>query len=73
MSQGIFKNSVEIPGAETEALCAAARDANAYVVIGVCEKPPDRKLQEISIGSSMSQGITTLLLPTPPHWNSSND
>ena len=37
----LFKNSVEIPGPETEALCAAARDANAYVVIGVCEKIPD--------------------------------
>jgi nitrilase len=36
----LFKNSVEIPGPETEALCAAARDANAYVVIGVCEKLP---------------------------------
>ncbi|HEU5017994.1 MAG TPA: carbon-nitrogen hydrolase family protein [Pseudolabrys sp.] len=36
----LFKNSVEIPGAETDALCAAARDANAYVVIGVCEKLP---------------------------------
>ena len=37
----LFKNSVEIPGRETAALCAAARDANAYVVIGVCEKIPD--------------------------------
>jgi len=37
----LFKNSVEIPGPETEALGAAARDANAYVVIGVCEKLPD--------------------------------
>src|SRR5215210_4887457 len=27
----LFKNSVEIPGSETDALCAAARDANAYV------------------------------------------
>jgi aliphatic nitrilase len=36
----LFKNSVEIPGTETDALCAAARDANAYVVIGVCEKLP---------------------------------
>ena len=32
----LFKNSVGIPGPETAALCAAARDANAYVVIGVC-------------------------------------
>jgi len=36
----LFKNSVEIPGPETDLLCAAARDANAYVVIGVCEKLP---------------------------------
>jgi len=36
----LFKNSVEIPGPETEALGAAARDANAYVVMGVCEKLP---------------------------------
>src|SRR5436190_13634503 len=34
----LFKNSVEIPGPEVDALCQAARDANAYVVIGVCEK-----------------------------------
>jgi aliphatic nitrilase len=37
----LFKNSVEIPGPATDALCAAARDANAYVVIGVCEKLPN--------------------------------
>jgi nitrilase len=37
----LFKNSVEIPGPETTALCAAARAANAYVVIGVCEKIPN--------------------------------
>jgi len=36
----LFKNAVEIPGPEIEALCAAARDAGAYVVIGVCEKLP---------------------------------
>ncbi len=36
----LFKNSVEIPGPETDALGQAARDANAYVVIGVCEKTP---------------------------------
>src|SRR5262252_6850148 len=33
----LFKNAVEIPGPETDALAAAARDANAYVVVGVCE------------------------------------
>ena len=36
----LFKNSVEIPGPDVDALCAAARDAQAYVVIGVCEKLP---------------------------------
>ena len=36
----LFKNSVEIPGPEIEALGRAARDANAYVVMGVCEKLP---------------------------------
>ncbi len=36
----LFKNSVEIPSPEIEALCAAAREANAYIVIGVCEKRP---------------------------------
>jgi aliphatic nitrilase len=36
----LFKNSVEVPGPEVDALCAAARDAGAYVVIGVCEKVP---------------------------------
>jgi len=36
----LFKNSVEIPGPEIEALCAAARDAKAYVVMGICEKLP---------------------------------
>src|SRR6185312_3653315 len=34
----LFKNSIEILGPEIDALCEAARDANAYVVIGVCEK-----------------------------------
>lgn len=37
----LFKNSVVIPGPETEALGQAARDANAYVVMGVCEKMPN--------------------------------
>jgi len=37
----LFKNSVEIPGPQTRALAAAARDANAYVVVGVCEKIPN--------------------------------
>jgi nitrilase len=37
----LFKNAVEIPGPETRALGDAARDANAYVVMGVCEKIPN--------------------------------
>src|SRR5947199_6817203 len=37
----LFKNSVEIPGPEIDALCRAARDANAYVIVGVCEKMPN--------------------------------
>jgi len=37
----LFKNSVEVPGRETASLCEAARDANAYVTIGVCEKIPN--------------------------------
>ena len=41
LSVELFKNSVEVPSAETDALCLAARDANAYVVIGVCEKLPN--------------------------------
>ncbi len=41
LSMELFKNAVEIPGVETDALYAAARDANAYVVIGVCEKMPN--------------------------------
>ena len=41
LSVELFKNSVEIPGAEIDALCAAARDAHAYVVMGVCEKLPN--------------------------------
>jgi aliphatic nitrilase len=38
LSVELFKNSVEIPGHEIDALAGAARDANAYVVMGVCEK-----------------------------------
>jgi nitrilase len=37
----LFKNAVEIPGPETDTLARAARDANAYVVVGVCEKLPN--------------------------------
>src|SRR5262244_1195183 len=40
LSVALFKNAVEIPGPETDALCAAAGEANAYAVVGVCEKLP---------------------------------
>ena len=36
----LFKNSVEIPSSSTETLCEAAREANAYVVMGLCERRP---------------------------------
>src|SRR3954453_12926837 len=38
LSVELFKNSIEIPGPATAALGAAARDARAYVVVGVCER-----------------------------------
>ena len=37
-------NSVEVPGRETEALCAAAKKANAYVVMGINER--DKQLRD---------------------------
>src|SRR5438067_371393 len=40
LAAALFRNSLEIPGSEIDALAAAARDAKAYVVIGVCEKLP---------------------------------
>ncbi len=40
LSVELFNNSVEIPGRETDALCAAAAEAGAYVVMGMCEKTP---------------------------------
>ena len=40
LAVALFKNAVEIPGPEIDALCAAAREVNAYVVMGVCEKLP---------------------------------
>lgn len=36
----LFANSVCIPGRETDQLAEAAREANAYVVMGLCEKMP---------------------------------
>jgi aliphatic nitrilase len=37
----LFKNAVEIPGPQTDAIGAAAREADAYVIMGVCEKLPN--------------------------------
>ncbi len=36
----LFKNSVEVPGPATDALCESASKANVNVVIGICEKRP---------------------------------
>ena len=41
LSVELFKNAVEIPGPEVAELQRAAADAQAYVVIGVCEKRPN--------------------------------
>jgi aliphatic nitrilase len=37
----LIKNAVEVPSAATEALCAAAKRANAHVVIGINEREPN--------------------------------
>jgi aliphatic nitrilase len=36
----LFKNAVEVPGPDVDALGDAAKAAGAYVVMGVCEKAP---------------------------------
>lgn len=41
LSVELFKNSVEIPSLEIDALCKAAKDADAYVIMGICEKLPN--------------------------------
>ena len=38
LSRELFANAVVVPSPATDALAAAARDANAYVVVGICEK-----------------------------------
>lgn len=38
MALKLFKNSVEIPGPQTDLLCRAAKEAGATVVMGLCEK-----------------------------------
>jgi aliphatic nitrilase len=37
----LFKNAVQIPSPATDALCRAAREANVYVIMGLCEKRPN--------------------------------
>ena len=41
MSVRLFKNAVEVPGPEISLVCDAAREAHAYIVLGVCEKRPN--------------------------------
>jgi aliphatic nitrilase len=41
LSVELFKNAVEVPGAEIERLCQAAAEAGVYAVVGVCEKQPN--------------------------------
>jgi nitrilase len=38
LTSRLFRESVRVPGPETEAIAEAARDAGAWVVIGVCER-----------------------------------
>ncbi len=40
LSVELFKNSVEVPGPQIDALARAAAEAGTYVVMGVCEKTP---------------------------------
>ncbi len=40
LSVELFQNAVEIPGPQVSLLQQAARDAGAYVAIGMCEKRP---------------------------------
>ena len=54
-----LSSSIEVPSQETETLCAAARNANAYVVIGISERDgqlPGRMYNSI-IYLSPSSGI----------------
>lgn len=41
LSAELFRNSVEIPSEELKKVCSAAKEAKAYVIIGVCEKLPN--------------------------------
>ena len=42
LSIDLFKNAVEVPSSKTvDDLCHAAHEANAYVIVGICEKMPN--------------------------------
>lgn len=41
LSVELFKNALEVPGPATERIASAANAADAYVVMGACEKEPD--------------------------------
>lgn len=41
LSVELFKNAIEVPGPATERFAEAAAAADAYVVVGACEKEPD--------------------------------
>jgi aliphatic nitrilase len=39
-AERLFRNAIEIPGPDVDALCAAAAAARIHVVIGVCQRRP---------------------------------
>ncbi|MDZ4341157.1 MAG: carbon-nitrogen hydrolase family protein [Candidatus Binatia bacterium] len=39
--QELLRTAITVPGPEVDALCEAAREAEAYVVMGVCERSAD--------------------------------
>lgn len=41
LSTELFKNSVEVPGPTVQRLAQAAKEADSYVTVGVCEKEPN--------------------------------
>ena len=51
-----FRNSVEIPSAQTDALSDAARKANAYVVMGLSERDLGLQRHIVSTRSVLEKG-----------------
>lgn len=41
LSVELFKNSIEIPSPDVDEICQAAKIAEAYVIMGICEKIPN--------------------------------